>query len=619
MVVAAAMLVAACGGGSDGGNDSGVGNSAGTLPAPAFADVTPASGLSWVVGYTQPAFSTGWVELVAATFGGAAAGDCDGDGDVDLFITYGDTDGNGPGGPNRLFLNQLDAGGVLQFTERGAMAGVANTRGDGLGNDRHSGPTFADMDGDGDLDLFLGGILGDPSKLYANRGDCTFEDVTAGSPGIVGMTSDPGDPSATVGVHTLSAAFGDYDLDGDLDLFLTHWLTPDWLYTGTEQAGAPRLRETHHLWRNDSDQAGIRFVNVSEASGVSDLVWLTRSDDTAVQVQDFTFTPTFARIDGDPWPDIAIAGDFGTSQVLLNNGDGSFRALDNPILRDAQNGMGSALGDIDGDGDLDWFVTSIFGPTDRSRPLLGNRLFRNRHGTDHPGLLADESVALGVDDGAFGWGACFLDIDNDGDLDLYHTNGWPGQVEGYAVYADDRSRVFVQNAGGTFDERAASLGLDDRLSGRGVVCADFDHDGDIDILQLTDDRRNSASLRENRSAAQGRNFLRVRLVGLPPNTEAAGARILVTTGSVTQMREVTIGSNYTSQNPAVQVFGLGAATAVDQVRVVWPAILSGASPGGPPDTLLGGDALGRFVGIAGRTLLICHPERLQQPADCLSG
>src|SRR5690606_23655439 len=115
---------------------------------------------------------------------------------------------DGGGGPNRLYVNQLaERGNGLLFEDIAEAAGVAITRADRRGNDRHSGPAFADMDGDGDLDLFLGGIYDDPSKIYENQGDCRFIEVTANSPDIVAMLAS----------HTISASFGDYDLDGDLD------------------------------------------------------------------------------------------------------------------------------------------------------------------------------------------------------------------------------------------------------------------------------------------------------------------------------------------------------------------------------------------------------------------
>jgi len=565
-------------------------------PTP-FVDVTASSQIAYRVGYTRPSFITRdlkglltW-QVLYMTIGGAASGDCDNDGDIDLFITYGNTGGaNGGGGPNRLYINQLvEQGNGLLFEDRAAEAGVANTRSGRLNNDRHSGPAFADMDGDGDLDLFIGGIYGDPSKIYENQGDCTFVDVTANSPDIEQM----------VATQTISVGFGDYDLDGDLDMFLTHWGTLDDLY------GSPRMRQTDHLWRNESDESGIRFVNVSEQSGISKLTWSTRGTDFHGQVQigDFTFTGTFARIDGDLWPDIAIAGDFGTTQLALNNGDGTFRGLDNAMLRNTQFGMGSALGDVDRDGDLDWFVSSIYGPGDESVNLKpwGNRFYSNDGG---PALISDETERFGVANGSFGWAACFLDIDNDTDLDIFHTNGYPVTfLTPFDTYQTDASRAFVMNDAGTYEDQAEALGLATRASGRGVVCADFDHDGDIDILELTEAPDNSARLWENRSAAAGRRFLRVKLEGLPPNTEAAGARIFVRTGDIEQMREIMIGSNYTSQNPTVQVFGLGSAALVDELRVEWPAIDSGSGPTQPPPTRMSRVAASK----SGETLSIRHP------------
>ncbi len=573
------------------------GSGGGSAP-PAFVDATAASGIAYRAGFTRPPFirrdARGLLtfQVLYMTIGGAAAGDCDRDGDIDLFITYGNTGGpDGGGGPNRLYLNQLaEQGNGLKFLDHAAEAGVANTRPGGQNNDRHSGPAFADMDGDGDLDLFLGGLHDDPSKIYENRGDCTFIDVTANSP----------DLSQMVAAHTISAGFGDYDLDGDLDLFLTHWGALDDLY------GAPPTRQTDHLWRNDSDRSGIRYVNVSGETGISALTRLTRAADFHGQVQigDFTFTATFARLDADLWPDIAIAADFGTTQLALNNGDGTFRNLANPILRGAQFGMGSALGDVDNDGDLDWFVTSVLGPGDESVNLTpwGNRFYSNDGSAS---LIVDDAARLGVTDGSFGWAACFLDIDNDGDLDLYHTNGYPVSfLTPQDTYHSDASRAFVMNEAGTYTDEAEALGLAARTSGRGVVCADFDHDGDVDLLELTEAPGNSARLWENRTAAAGRRFLRVKLEGLPPNTEAAGARIFARVGDTEQMREIIIGSNYTSQNPTVQIFGLDSAPTVDELRVEWPAIDSGEGPVQPPATRLNDVA----ASDPGETLAIRHPE-----------
>jgi hypothetical protein len=167
-------------------------------------------------------------------------------------------------------------------------------------------------------------------------------------------------------------------------------------------------------------------------------------------------------------------------------------------------------------------------------------------------------------------------------------------------------------AGTFFDERATSLGLIDYADARGVICADFDEDGDIDLLQLTNDRSNSATLWENRRAAAGSNYLRVRLVGVPPNTAAAGARIFVTIAGRRQLREVSIGNNYISQNPTEQVFGLGSAATIDELRVEWPAVV--ASPGMPPSqpapTVLQSHEIRQ---ISTGTLVIRHPDLPQVP------
>ena len=568
-----------------------------------FVEVTAGSGLAYQVGYTRPALLRREdldFQVTLNTIGGAAAGDCDDDGDVDLYVTYGNTGGaNGGGGPNRLYLNQLiEQGNGLLFEDIAAEAGVANSRSDGKGNDRHSGPAFADMDGDGDLDLFLGGLFGDPSKIYANDGTCHFADVTSSSPDLEAMRAP----------HTISAGFGDYDLDGDLDLFLTHWATPDRLY----ETGGRRSLETDHFWCNESGRSGIRFVNCSEESGISNVVWDTRNYPGTLnfpfsaQDFDFTFTPTFARINDDAWPDLLITGDFGTTQFALNYGDGTFRSLDNPILREAQFGMGSALGDIDNDGDLDWFVTSILGPGNDIIQPHGNRLFTNNGG---PSLFTDATAQYGVANGSFGWAACMVDFDNDTDLDIYHTNGYGMRfLTEFDRYETDASRLFVMTDAGTYSDDAQSMGLAVTTSGRGVVCADFDHDGDIDVLELTDARPVSPRLWENRAAAEGRHFLRVKLVGLPPNTQAAHARLYARIGDMMQMREIQIGSNFTSQNPTVQIFGLGAATHVDALVVEWPAFDDGGDVGRRVTNF----SVPIPASAPGDTLVIRHPD-LPQP------
>jgi hypothetical protein len=554
-----AALSAACGG-SGGGGDTAAAPGPPRAPAPQFVDATASSGIDYRTGYVNPLDDSApiwnldvFVQEIAT--GGAASGDYDGDGDVDLFITRGDA------GPNLLYRND----GNLVFTDVAAAAGVAWTR-SATESYRHAGPAFGDLDGDGDLDLFLGGLFGDPSLVFSNNGDGSFTDVTAGS-GIDTLAAR----------HSISAAFGDYDLDGDIDLLLAHW--------GSTVSDINNPGDTEHLWRNDSDAAGIRFTSVSVAAGISPSI-VTLSDPRAIRsAADATFSPSFARINGDAYADIVFAADFNRSQVFLNDQDGTFtNATDVSVIVD-DNGMGSALGDYDGDGDLDWFVSSIFGDAANfPAPKIGNRLYRNDNGA-----FVDVTAQAQVADGGWGWGSCFMDFENDGDLDIYHTNGW-SEPQGREFEADF-SRAFVSNGAGVFAERSAELGLTDTKQGRGIVCADFDEDGDVDILQLFIGSSVDATLWRNDTAAN--NYLRVKLNGLPPNTEASGARIEISIGGERQMREIILGSNFVSQNPAVQVFGLGPATQADELTVEWPGI-------GVPDTTLANVA-------AGQTVTIDHP------------
>jgi hypothetical protein len=494
----------------------------------AFSDISDASGIQFTYGYLSPVGS-----MVERFGGGVGSGDYDNDGDIDLFVVRGDS------GPNLLYRND----GNNTFTDVAAAAGLDFTLSAGL-NYRHSGPTFADMDGDGDLDLFLGGIHDDPSLLFANNGDGTFSDVTAGS-GIDTMTA----------THTISAAFGDYDRDGDVDLALAHWGVP---YASEITPG-----DTEHLWRNDSDATGIRFTSVSIAANISATV-ISPDPDGAVLtgIHDYSFAPTFADINGDQYADLLLVSDFGTTNYFENNQDGTFTNITKDGVVRVYSGMGSAVADYDNDGDLDWFVTAIHDEAAQN-PDHGNALYKN----DGSGTFSAVAEAAGVIDGDWGWGACFADFDNDGHLDIYHTNGW-ANLGGGAAFVDDPSRLFVSNGNGGFLERAAQSGIVDFEQGRGVVCADFDNDGDTDVFVTHREPSNAAFLYRN--DADVNNYLKVDLRGTGSNTECSGARIEVTVGNMTQTRELHIGSNFISQNPTQEIFGLGTAAQADSVRILWP-------------------------------------------------
>lgn len=474
-----------------------------------FTDETAAAGFDYRHDFASPA-----ITAPDEISGGVAAGDVDGDGLVDLFVVRGTI------GPSLLFLNQGDG----HFVESAAAAGLA------LEGRTLSGPAFADWDGDGDVDLFVGAVEDARPRLFRNDGAGRFEEITG----------------VDVGRDTFSAAFGDVNRDGALDLFLTHW------------GSVIGPGSSEHLFLGDG--AG-RFEDASIASGVT-AAFPVPTPFFAGNTLDFSFTPNLTDIDGDGWLDVLLTSDFGTSQVLKNQRDGTFIDVTPPTISD-ENGMGAAIGDYDNDGDLDWFVTSIFDPDgvpEGNWGVTGNRLYRN----DGSGHFEDVTEAAGVRVGFWGWGACFADFDNDGHLDLFHVNGINMAV---APFDADPSRLFLSNGDGTFREAASASGIDDVGNGRGLVCFDADRDGDIDLF-VANTRGEPRFLRNDSGNTQ--NWLSVRVEGPPGNTQAIGAWVQVKAGGVFQLRELRAGSHFVSNDPAEAHFGLGASDRVSHLIVRWP-------------------------------------------------
>lgn len=518
-----ALSLAACGGGGGNGSTA-VSVVPPPPPPPAASKDLKFANIASVRGVQHSSeFSSAYTEMPRHFAGGAAAGDIDNDGDIDIFITRGDTQ------PNLLYINN---GGA--FTDMAAAAGLALPK-LGTGNYKLSGPTFADMDGDKDLDLFIGGMQNDPSLVFENNGDGTFTDVTIGS-GIALMTSK----------NTISAAFGDYDRDGKLDLAMAHWGTPrDRLNPG----------ETETLWRNVSDAGGIKFTAVSAAANISSEIALDLMAGALGVDHDYTFAPNFSDINNDGYPDLLSVSDFRGSRVFINNQDGTFTNTTDSTQINDSNGMGAAVGDYDNDGDMDWFVSSID----------GNRLYQNENGT-----LINVSTSTGIEAGSWGWGSCFADFDLDGHLDIYQTNGWFSDSGGNpnAPYTTDKSRLWMSDTAGVFSDKAADANMIDEAQGRAVICADFDNDRDIDVLLLNNNSAEAAILWDNELG--NKNAIRIKLEGPNDNTHGIGTRISVKTGTLTQIREMSIGSNFASHNPAREIFGLGESTVIDELVVLWP-------------------------------------------------
>ncbi|MFT5731887.1 MAG: hypothetical protein ACJA2W_001204 [Planctomycetota bacterium] len=513
-----------------------------------FTDVTDAAGVNVPHGASVPTIGGGepFGSEQLQMSGGAAAGDFNGDGWVDLFVTRLDAHdvmflnrGNSPSGQHR---------GFLDVTERCFAAAGPGPR--------SNGAVFGDVDNDGDLDLYLTAYGTTRYQLWINDGAAHFTEEA----------QRRGAAIETAHLHAgQSPTFGDFDRDGWLDLYVGEWMPMD-----PAAAVTPHAR----LLRNRGASAPGQFEDVTVSAGLS-LGVETGTGLGGLATGVFQFTPRFSDLDDDGWPDLAIAGDFGTSHLFWNNGDGTFHeGTAFAGVAGEENGMGATIADFNGDGRLDWFVTSIYDANNTCASggcawgASGNRLYINLGGR----RFADRTDAAGVRDGGWGWGTTAFDYDNDGDIDLGMTNGI--QWEGLTVedpYNHDPMR-FWRNDGGAFTEVAASCGLTSTAAGKGFLALDYDRDGDLDLYVV----HNSGLPVLYRNDGGNRNdWLQIELQGTSSTRDAAGARVelTLTPGAPSQVRELSLGSNFLSQDEALIHFGLGAPDTASIARVVvrWPS------------------------------------------------
>lgn len=470
--------------------------------------------------------------IVEAKGGGAALLDVEGDGDLDIYWVNGaDLENPAAGAGNALYRNDGKEG----FADVAADLGIV---GYGWGMGAISG----DYDNDGDSDLYVTCLR--ENILYRNDGK--FVDVTARA-----RVETP--------VWSTGAAMGDYDLDGDVDLYVANYV--DWDIQTVEPLGTqwkgrdvfvgplslPALPDV--LYRNDGDGT---FSDATEPSGLGG------------QEPGYGFGVLFADWDSDGDADLYIANDSTPNFLYRNSGDGTFVEVAlraNAAYNDmglAQAGMGVAFGDYDNDGEADIFVTNFEDDY--------NTLYRN---TGY-GSFTDVSFAVGLGRVSLpyvGFGAVFLDYDNDADQDLFVANGhvYPQMGEAGSSTTYEQANHLFENQDGHFVLVWPATGAPSAVS-RGAVAGDFDNDGRQDLF-VTNLNERPALLRN--VVDKGHNWLGLRLVGSTGNREAIGARVYLWSQGRQQRRDVLCGDSFLGSGDRRLHFGLGPAT-VDSVHIHWP-------------------------------------------------
>jgi len=543
ILATALTILAGCSGGGSGGSTAVPGELR-------FTDVSASSGITLIGVSGGPAKHS-----VTSSLGeGAAALDYDGDGRLDLFIANGDVfEGTPlPADPGPALYRNL---GGLRFEDVTAEAGLEF---DAWAH----GASRVDFDGDSHPDLYVT-VFGGPNRFFRNRGDGAFEDVSARWGG-----EDRGPSTA--------AAFFDADGDGDLDLYVGNYVR----YDPLDPPNSGALCE----WRGLSVFCGPRGTPAA-----ADSFWENRGGKLFAATETFGFAgvrPSYTLgavsgdVDGDGDQDVYVANDSEANYLFENLGGGRFRerASHFGVGRNqdgrAQAGMGVDFGDVDNDGLFDLFVTNFSHDS--------NTLYLNRRTTDGRRFFIDGTFAAKLGMSSFrylSWGTRIADLDLDGWPDIVFVSGhvYP-QVEGAAVgttypQPNQVMRNLGADAAGAisfepFVPREGDAFLDANCS-RGLVVADLDNDGDLDLLVVEVDA--APTLMRNDTPPRG-DWIGFRLRGTPPNIDAVGARLVVEDAQGRERwREQVGGGSYLSTGDVRLHLGLGAAGGpVRRVTVHWP-------------------------------------------------
>ena len=470
----------------------------------------------------------------ALTGGGAAFFDYDNDGDEDLYVTRGQSrdylyENNGDGTFSRI-NGDIGLFASVQFNTMAVVTG--------------------DIDNDGDRDIFVTTweMFNGPTipmgrnLLFLNDGDGTFTEI--------GLQA-----GLTEAVISEGATFLDYNRDGFLDIYVfNHIETPLFTQDSTGLVnGYAHECFPNFLYRNNGD---LTFTEVSEEMGVGG----GNGCSIAGLGTDFD-------MDGDI--DIYLANDFGywlEPNLLFENINGgeAFANIGAEVGADVEAfGMGIAAGDYDQDLDIDYYTTSIGKNT-----LIAN----------DKGIFEDVTAFAGVantdvpGEGLLttGWGTAFLDVDNDGLLDLYVANGRIPSISTWATATQDPDKLYKNNGDRTFTDVSEAAGVADTDYNRGMAYSDFDHDGDLDIFVVTLEELDFHSKFYVNETDNDNHYIQLKLVGVESNRDAFGSKIWLYAGGQTFLREIYGGGDtYASQNTSIVHFGLGEMTTIDSIRIDW--------------------------------------------------
>lgn len=504
-----------------------------------FTDITPESGIefSFVNG------AAGARYVVETMIGGLGWIDYDGDGDYDLYVV------NGHGEPgrageegregNRLYRND----GAGRFSDRTAQAEVGDRR---YGN----GLAVGDYDNDGHSDLLVTNV--GRNTLYHNDGDGTFTDVTVRA----GLVEEG---------YSSSAVWFDMDRDGLLDLYIAQYLTY-------------RLRSPRRCQENGT----VVYCHPKFFSGARDLLYHNRGDGTFEEVgqragvvragpyEGKGLGVVAADLDRDGFTDLYVTNDATPNFLWRARGDGTFTdvAQELGVALSAegrpQAGMGVDVGDVNGDGLTDVYVTNFSGEL--------NALYVGTEAGHY--IEKSRSSRLGATYLPLGFGTLLLDVDLDGDQDIVTVNGHVNDLvemtdPGTGSTYSQRASLFLNDGSGRFE--AASNGgpfFHEKVVGRGLASCDFDDDGDVDLALGTLDR--SVILLRNNNPGAGRSTV-IRLVGTKSPRDAYGARVEVTVLGKVRVFEYSSGRSYLSACDPRLIVGLGTATKLDRIRIHWPS------------------------------------------------